>query len=77
MREAHGGFDRLGFLKARLWVNREGAVVNAKVLFSDATPEMEQLSLRGLREANLPPMPDEVYQAAPDGLIDMVYDIFY
>ena len=76
-RAARGGFDEFGFLKVRMWVNREGAVVNTKVLFSQATPEMVEVTLRGLREAEIPPMPDEVYSAAADGLVDMVYEVFY
>lgn len=76
-RAAHGSFAGTGFLKVRLWVNREGRVVNTQVLFSDATPEMVDVAIRGLRSAELPPMPDEVYRDASDGLVDMVYDIFY
>ena len=64
-------------MRVQMWVNREGRVVNTKVLRKDATAEMVDLTLDGIRGAEVPPMPDDVYEGASDGLIDMVYDVFY
>ncbi len=78
-RQTRGDFASFGMMKVRFWVNREGRVVNLKVVSSNANAVMVDFSIQSIRGAAIPPMPDEVYadlfDGVSSGLLEMDYDI--
>ena len=74
-RTARGDFAKFGSLKVRFWVDRSGKIVELKVLRNDADPVMLDFSISGIRNAVLPPVPEELIDRTQDGRMEFDYEI--
>ena len=74
-RRARGDFATYGSLKVRFWIDRQGRVVDARVLRKNANAVMVDFSLVGIKMAKIPPMPEELFDLTQDGRMDFDYNI--
>ncbi|MCP4847511.1 MAG: hypothetical protein GY899_06145 [Verrucomicrobiaceae bacterium] len=74
-RTARGDFAKYGSLKVRFWVDRSGKIVELKVLRNDSDPVMLDFSISGIRNAILPPVPEELIERTQDERMEFDYEI--
>ena len=74
-RIARGDFAKYGSLKIRFWIDRSGKIVELKVLRNDSDPVMLDFSISGIRNAVLPPVPDELIDRTQDERMEFDYEI--
>ena len=74
-RIARGDFAKFGSLKVRFWVDRSGKIVELKVVRNNADPVMLDFSISGIRNAVLPPVPEELINRTQDERMEFDYEI--
>ena len=74
-RIARGDFAKFGSVKVRFWVDRSGKIVELKVVRNNADPVMLDFSISGIRNAVLPPVPEELINRTQDERMEFDYEI--
>ena len=74
-RIARGDFAKYGSLKVRFWIDRSGKIVELKVVRNNADPVMLDFSISGIRNALLPPVPEELIKRTQDERMEFDYEI--
>ncbi len=74
-RQKNGDFVTWGILKLEFTLDKKGQVKNLHITKNEANAILAEFSLKAIREAKLPPMPDEVARSiGSEGLV-IQYDI--
>ena len=74
-RSAHADLVKYGSLKVRFWVDRDGRIVDIRMLRNDADPVVVDFSISGILRAKIPPVPNELIEKTQDGKMEFEYEI--
>ena len=74
-RSAHADLVKYGSLKVRFWVDRDGRIVDIRMLRNDADPVVVDFSISGILRAEIPPVPNELIEKTQDGKMEFEYEI--
>jgi hypothetical protein len=64
-----------GKLGVRFYINKHGKVENLKVVFNEATVELEEIAKQAILAAEIPPIPNDLLPMLENGRLPVDYDV--